>query len=149
MARKIIIDIISLLFMLLFVYAAVAKLLDYENFTVQIGQSPLLTDIAGFAGLAVPGIELLVAVLLAISRLRLWALYASFSLMVMFTAYIVAVLNFSERVPCSCGGVLEKFGWTEHLVFNIVFVLLAMLGIALHPGKHKGNEPVAVQNQVP
>jgi hypothetical protein len=63
--------------------------------------------------------------------LRLMALYASFSIMVMFTTYIIAILNFSTYIPCSCGGVLEKLTWTEHLIFNICFVLLAYIGIIL------------------
>src|SRR5690606_7657944 len=50
---------------------------------------------------------------------------------VMFTAYIVIILNFTEFIPCSCGGVLEDLGWTEHLIFNIVFILLAAVGILL------------------
>ncbi|MEJ0031509.1 MAG: MauE/DoxX family redox-associated membrane protein [Bacteroidota bacterium] len=41
--------------------------------------------------------------------------------MVMFTAYIVVITRFSEYTPCSCGGVLEKMSWDQHLVFNIGF----------------------------
>src|SRR5690606_14703009 len=49
--------------------------------------------------------------------------------MVMFTAYIFIILNFSDFVPCSCGGVLEKMSWTQHLIFNVVFIILA--GVAV------------------
>ncbi len=42
----IILETIRVLYILLFVYAAVNKLLDIEKFRVQIGQSPMLTDIA-------------------------------------------------------------------------------------------------------
>src|SRR5690606_28267369 len=45
--------------------------------------------------------------------------------------YIAAILNLGVFIPCSCGGVLEKLGWTEHLVFNCVFVALALVGIVL------------------
>src|SRR5690606_12191987 len=38
---------------------------------------------------------------------------------------------YSDFIPCSCGGVLEKMGWTEHLVFNISFIVLAFVGILL------------------
>jgi hypothetical protein len=50
----------------------------------------------------------------------------------MFTTYIIIITRFSPYVPCSCGGVLQKLGWTEHLVFNIVFVVLAATGIIFH-----------------
>jgi len=52
--------------------------------------------------------------------------------MVMFTAYIFIILNYTSFVPCSCGGVLEKLGWQSHLVFNLFFVFLAVLGIILY-----------------
>lgn len=125
-------DIISALFVMLFLYAAFTKLLDYEKFRVQIGQSPLLTAFAGFVAWFIPAVEILIAIMLIFSRTRLGALYASFSLMVMFTCYIVAITQFSDYVPCSCGGVLEKLGWTEHLIFNIVFVLLAIAAIIFY-----------------
>ncbi|HUH46751.1 MAG TPA: MauE/DoxX family redox-associated membrane protein, partial [Arenibacter sp.] len=132
--KRIVVEVICCLFILLFVYAAMSKLLDFENFRVQLGQSPLLTAFAGWVAWGVPVVEILVAGMLFYPRLRLWALYAAFSLMVMFTAYIVIILNFSDFIPCSCGGVLEKLGWTEHLIFNLVFVAMAGIGIWLLSG---------------
>ncbi len=35
--QKVLIELICLLYILLFVYAAVSKLLDFENFQVQLG----------------------------------------------------------------------------------------------------------------
>ena len=131
-AKKIALEIICFLFILLFTYAAVMKLMDVQKFTVQIGQSPLLTDFAGVVAWVIPISELLIAGMLAVIRLRLVGLYAAFSLMVMFTAYITAILLIDENIPCSCGGVLESMGWTEHLIFNIGFVILGLGGILLH-----------------
>src|SRR5690554_2572832 len=127
----IIIEVISLLYVLLFVYAAVSKLLDFENFRVQLGQSPLLSAFAGWVSWGVLLIELFTAGLLMFDKTRRIGLYIAFVLMAMFTAYIYIILNFSSFVPCSCGGVLEKMGWTEHLVFNIGFIILALIGLVL------------------
>lgn len=132
--KKGILEVICLLYILLFVYAAVSKILDFENFQVQLGQSPLLSAFAGSVSGGVPTVELLIALLLLIPRFRFIGLLAAFSLMVMFTTYIIVILNFSSFVPCSCGGILEKMGWTEHLMFNIVFVMLAAVGILLQAG---------------
>ncbi len=126
-----VITLIGYLYVLLFLYAAISKLLDFETFTLQLAQSPLLSAYAGFIAWAVPGIEILIACLLVIERFRTLALYASFTLMVMFTAYIFIILNFSDFVPCSCGGVLEKLSWTQHLIFNLVFIVLAALALFL------------------
>ena len=140
-AKSIALEIICFLFILLFTYAAVIKLIDVQKFTVQIGQSPLLTDFAGVVAWAVPITELLIAGMLAMTRFRLVGLYAGFSLMVMFTAYIVAILTIDENIPCSCGGVLESMGWTEHLIFNIGFVILGLSGILLHTKIHQSDQP--------
>lgn len=131
--REILIDVVSALFVVLFVYAAATKLIDYGKFRVQIGQSPLLTASAGTVAWLVPAVEIIVAAMLTMLRSRLPGLYASFGMMVMFTAYIVVITQFSEYVPCSCGGVLEKLSWNEHLVFNLVFVALGGMAIMLYP----------------
>lgn len=123
----------------LFVYAAVSKLLDFETFETQLGQSPLLSAYAKPVAIGVPLLELLISLLLVFKRSRRIALYGFFAMMVMFTTYIVIILNFTDFVPCSCGGVLETLGWTEHLIFNGVFVLLSgyLLWSFLEKGRKK------------
>jgi hypothetical protein len=121
---------ISYSFIILFVYAAVSKLLDFQNFEAQLGRSPMLARYGGWYWL-VPGLEIFISILLAIPKFQIVGLYASFSLMTMFTAYIIAILNYSEYIPCSCGGILQKMTWTAHLWFNIFFVLLAGYAILI------------------
>jgi uncharacterized membrane protein YphA (DoxX/SURF4 family) len=142
--KSLILDIICLLYILLFVYAAVSKLLDFQNFQVQLGQSPLLSAFAGWVSWLVPAVELLIALLLIFPKWRNLGLFASLSLMSMFTSYIFIVLHFSSFVPCSCGGILEKMGWNAHLIFNVIFILLAVLGILLE-GKSKSNTIIKKQ----
>jgi hypothetical protein len=125
-------DGISCLFILLFFYAAVSKLLAGPTFLEQVGQSPLLTSYAAIVVVVVPLIELLLSVLLLKNRTRLLALYGCFALMVLFTAYIIAITRFSDYVPCSCGGILERLDWNQHLVFNSVFVVLSVIAILLY-----------------
>ncbi|GAA3586872.1 hypothetical protein GCM10022396_00050 [Flavivirga amylovorans] len=134
-------EFICFLYILLFVYAAMNKLLVFDEFIIQIGQSPVLTAYAGLVAWTVPYLEIIIAVMLIVPRFRLLGLYASFSLMVMFTAYIFIILNFSKSIPCSCGGVLEKLGWTEHLIFNIAFVILAFIGIQIMNGQKNYSTP--------
>lgn len=118
---------------LLFIYAATSKVLDYENFIIQLGQSPLLSAFARWMSATVPMTEIILAIGLFIPRLRFVSLLGSFTLMVMFTAYIYIILNYSAFVPCSCGGVLEKMTWNQHLIFNFIFVVLIGIAITLIP----------------
>jgi hypothetical protein len=82
---------------------------------------------------AVPAVEVLVAATLIFPKTRLAGLYGCFLLMVMFSTYIVIILNFSQYVPCSCGGILENMSWSQHLVFNIVCTGLAATAVIIYP----------------
>tara|TARA_E500000318_G_scaffold111893_1_gene132421 strand:+ start:7509 stop:7892 length:384 start_codon:yes stop_codon:yes gene_type:complete len=115
----------------MFIYAATSKLWDFQQFEVQLGQSPILTTYAEWVAWSVPVTEYILALLLLTERFRLIALYGSLGLMTMFTTYIILVLNFSDYIPCSCGGVLEDMGWTEHIMFNIFFIVLSITAILL------------------
>lgn len=127
--KQLAIETICFLFILLFVYTAISKLMDPGKFAVRMSQSPLITNYADVLAYAVPITELIIAGMLAVSRLRLIGLYAGFTLMVLFTAYVFAVLQLDSNIPCSCGGVIEIMGWDEHLIFNSIFALLGLVGI--------------------
>jgi hypothetical protein len=127
--RTVFLEITCLLYIVLFIYAATNKLLDFENFQVQLGQSPLLSSHAGWVSWLVPVSEIIIAGLLFSPKTKLIGLYCAFSIMILFTSYIVIILNFSPFVPCSCGGVLEKMNWEEHLAFNVGFLLLVIVAL--------------------
>lgn len=130
--RYYITETICLLFILLFIYASASKLMDFQHFRIQLGQSPLLSAFAEQIAVIVPVSEIIICILLLIPRYKAAGLFAAYGLMVMFTAYIFIILNYTSFVPCSCGGVLEKLGWQSHLVFNLFFIFLALLGIILY-----------------
>ena len=125
-------DIIAAIFILLFVYAAASKLMSYNSFYQQLTQSPLLTRFARPASIATPAIEILLSIMLCRPAWRLAGFFLSFSLMLMFTWYVVVIILFSDYIPCSCGGILSSMNWQQHLVFNTVFVLLAAIAVLLH-----------------
>jgi hypothetical protein len=136
--RKAIIEIISALFILLWVYAALSKLMDYPNFKVQLGKSPLINSFAPVVSVAIPTMEFGFAALLLFDRTKKIGLYASLFLMVMFTAYLIAILNFSYYIPCSCGGIIGKgLGWKAHIIFNLVFVALGLFAVFIYRNKNQ------------
>ncbi len=143
MKQRVYIEIICFLFIVLFFYAAVTKLMNYEGFVGQIGKSPLLTRYANWVAWLIPTVELIITVLLASPRWRSIGLYASFGLMTLFTVYIIAILSYSNELPCSCGGILNTLDWNEHLIVNLFFVLLAVLGIKFN-GKNQRVESDSV-----
>ena len=120
---------ISIFFILLFCYAAISKIMDFEKFQIQMTESPLLSTFAGFLPYVLVISEFIIAGLLCYRITQNAGLLASFILMLFFTGYIALMLFTSEILPCSCGGILEKMTWTEHLYFNIGCAVLAILAL--------------------
>lgn len=138
--KGIVVEIICSLFIVLFTYAAVSKLLDLKQFREQIEQSPLINSFADYVAWGVPVLEILTALVFFSPKLRLAGLWASFTLMAIFSTYIIYVLNFADSIPCFCGGVIASLSWSQHLIFNIGFVFLAILGISLIQKPIKNNK---------
>jgi len=135
--KIVLVDLISALFILLFVYAAMVKLEDFQKFRIELGKSPILSSFPGFFALTVPLMEVIIGLLLMIKRFQYIALYISVSLMVMFSGYILAILKFSSYIPCSCGGIIENMSWGQHLIFNLAFVVFGIIAILLYPYKSR------------
>jgi len=130
MKKTIIIEIISGLLAILFVYASLSKLLNYTTFRLQVSASPVIGQFAAIAW-TLPVIEIIITVLLTINATRKYGLYASAFLLILFTGYIVCMLAFVKHLPCSCGGVLNKLSWKQHVLFNIFFLLVCLSGIVI------------------
>ncbi|MGN6568040.1 MAG: MauE/DoxX family redox-associated membrane protein [Flavipsychrobacter sp.] len=139
MLRKVTIYLTSALLIILFVYAASSKVIEYDKFKIELGKSPVLTSFSAFVAIAVPSIELLISVLLAIKQTRQIGLYASLFLLALFTTYLIVILNFSYYIPCSCGGILQDLSWKTHILFNSFFIVITIIAIGLNSRTPKLN----------
>ena len=131
MSRKITVEIIASLLVLLFVYAALSKLLDYSNFKFQLGREPIIKDYAGTLLWLIPFSEILTVFLLLFPGSRKMGLIASSVLMILFTFYIGLMLASGEHLPCSCGGFLQHLSWKSHFIFNLTFLSITIIGMLL------------------
>lgn len=135
MKRKILLDTICHLFVLLFVYTALSKLFLFHIYLYDLGRSPWIGKYANVLSILVPGLELGISVSLLHSVLYnkpvTKGLYGALILMVAFTIYVAGILTLTTSRPCTCGGIIRELTWPQHLVFNIVFTILAAIGIAL------------------
>jgi uncharacterized membrane protein YphA (DoxX/SURF4 family) len=129
--KKITVEIITSLFIILFIYTGLNKMMDFSNFKFQLGRSPFIQSMSGFLAFALPLGEILASLALIIRKTRLLGLYASFTLMCLFTGYIWIMLHYAYDLPCSCGGILAALSWHDHLLFNSAFTILGMIGVLL------------------
>jgi len=136
--RKTYIRFISILLITLWVYTAANKLMDVGLFRSQLARQPFSPAFAPLLTWFLPIIELAAAYLLMFTKTRTAGMLLSFLLMTVFSIYVaLAVTGFWENIPCSCGGVLNRLGWKDHLWFNLFFTALAGIGIYLSRKSHR------------
>jgi len=133
MKREILIDIVAYLFSILFIYTGVMKLTDHFYFWSAVMKSHILHRYSTIISWVVPISELLVATTLLLPKTRRVGLFGALSLMVVFTIYVgynVFYLTSTQR-PCTCGGIIQKMSWHQHLYFNGFFTLLVIAALLL------------------
>lgn len=127
-----IIRIICAALALLFFYAAVSKLINYDKSKQEMLNQVFPVAVALVLVWVVPVIELIIVVLLLFKPTSSTGLYFSAVLLAAFTIYIAITMSgLFGRIPCSCGGILRHMGYWTHMVFNVFFIVIAVLGIAL------------------
>jgi hypothetical protein len=115
----------------LFLYTAYAKTIDHDRFLKGLARVHLIGAHAVFISYAVPTAEVLISILLLIPKTAKTALYAFASLMTAFTVYITSAMLWEPKLPCHCGGAIEKLSWTQHIWFNLAFIVIAIVALRL------------------
>lgn len=129
--REVIVELSCLLFIILFTYTGMVKLLEGHLFYDNIRNSPVLGGkaMASLASWVVPLSEFSVALLLIWKKTRLMGLYGAAILLLLFTGYTLAIVFFAPYLPCSCGGVISLLSWEQHLILNLVLLFLTLQGV--------------------
>lgn len=132
MKRDTALTIIRSLLILLFLYASVSKIVDPALFKKQMLNQPFANWIGYILMFLVPLSEILISVFLMFDKTVKKGLIGAIILMGAFTIYTaVVLLNAFRYVPCSCGGVIQKLSWPQHLVFNLIYLGIAITGLVL------------------
>lgn len=125
-------EIISGLLIVLFVYTAVSKLLTFRSFQVVLSMSPVIGNYSAWLAWLLPAVEIITAALLFFPSTKRLGLLVSFVLLLGFTGYVFYMLHSGYHLPCTCGGVLKRLSWQEHLLFNAACTTVAGAGLLLH-----------------
>jgi putative oxidoreductase len=141
--RQVVLECIAALLILLFLYASVSKFLDFKRFIDEMNNQPLPNSWTPFLVWGIPFLEIAISAALLFEYTRLLAFYASLVLMTLFTIYAIMILaHFFPYVPCSCGGVIRKLTWPQHLALNLFYVALSVLGLVLQ--RRKSFKPIFI-----
>ena len=134
--RQILLEVIVSLLVLLFLYASISKFLDFQTFIKETNNQPLPNSWTPFLVWGIPFTEVAISLTLLFERTRLLGLYGSLVLMGVFSIYAIIILLHAFRyIPCSCGGIIKRLTWRQHLVLNLFFVSLSIVGIIIQRRK--------------
>jgi len=117
--------------MALFVYTAYAKIIDHDRFLKGLTRVHLINGFAVIISFLVPIVEIIVALLLLIPKTAKAGLYCFLTVMTSFTLYIISAMIWEKKLPCHCGGAIEKLSWSQHIWFNLAFITLAIFALRL------------------
>lgn len=132
MIRKFPVELIAALLIILLIYTSSSKMLDIDAFRKQMLNQPLPYTLRQNLVWLVPVSEITTSIFLIIKPIRLYGFVLASLLMLAFTVYVSLILAKAfAYIPCSCGGILNTLSWEAHLIFNIVFTLLALAGIII------------------
>lgn len=120
------------LFIALFIYTAINKIITQESFERTISKIPLIGMFSYTISWMIPVIEFIIAVTLILPVIKKAGLYASLLLMFIFTIFLVYMVLSGNELPCSCGGIISSLTWNQHILFNIGFIILAITGLKLY-----------------
>lgn len=121
--------LVRIICMMLFLFSGYEKLITHDQFLRGLEKVAIVGRYAWAVSWLVPALELVISGLLAFERTVKIGLYAFIYLMIAFTIYIIAVLSWAETLPCHCNILVKSLSWPQHIAFNLVFVLLAFVGL--------------------
>ena len=130
-------NVIAAIFIFLFAYTSVSKLLNMQPFQFTIKSSPFIGQWPSLIAWSVVFAEWIVVLLLLYPPLRWIGFYLSLLLMSAFTIYIAYMLTTVSHLPCSCGGILKQLSWKAHLVLNVFLTLLSLAGVIVEKKRRK------------
>ena len=114
--------LLKALVIFLWCYTALSKLFEIHRFIGTLSLIPFWNVSPRVTGYGLVGVELLAALLLCFKTTSKTGLYLSLFLLITFTVYIILMLLFAPKLPCSCGGVIQQLGWRWHIVFNLAYI---------------------------
>jgi len=123
--------IIRLIYVFLFAYTGISKLINSDSFIGEIRKIPFFGSYAWIIGWGIPVLELIMAlgIFLPVKKIQRFSMKPSVLLMGIFTLYLLLMITLVKEKMCHCGGVIGSMGWTQHLAFNFIILLLGLFSI--------------------
>jgi len=126
------------LLIILWSYAVFAKLADFPLYQKQMRQQVFSPAVSAYLVYLILFLESLAMLSLMFMATRRTGLILSLLLLIGFTIYIILIMGgYFPKVPCSCGGLISKMSWKNHLYFNLIFMVMNLVCLYYSPQKER------------
>ncbi|KYG72494.1 hypothetical protein AWN68_12100 [Roseivirga echinicomitans] len=117
-------------------YSGVSKFMNLLDFAFGMTNSNLFDgNTVFFLSYFIPLFEIILGVVLLFKKMRIGALYALISLMILYSIYLAVFKYYAVSGWCSCGSVID-LSLTKHLIFNAIITIPLVITVFLM-GKEK------------
>lgn len=129
-----------MLLVIMFSYAAVSKLWNYERSLGEMRNQVFPIVLADVLTWLIPLIEISITICLVYIPFQRIGLWSSLVLLSIFSIYILlAATKIFGRTPCSCAGILwQNSTYWHQLGFNLLFIIMAVIALWLNYLKDRG-----------
>lgn len=122
--------LLGLSLMVMWFYVGIDKYFHWEPHYRAFLNQPLPKVWATNLAYLVPFLELILGLLLFFPKSRWFGFLGSSILLSSFTTYVGLVwIGAFPEVPCSCAGLFRRLLWGEHLLLNLAFLLISLVGL--------------------
>ena len=128
-------------FILLLSYAALSKITEGNSLYISLINAPLYlsSELAVFGQWLIPITELVLAISISFKSTRKIGYLGIALLFILLSVYAGWITWFLPNKPCSCGGLISLLSWKQHVVFNLLNLILSLIAWYLTQRPIKAN----------
>ncbi|MDN3594389.1 MauE/DoxX family redox-associated membrane protein [Zunongwangia endophytica] len=115
-------------FVLLLTYTGISKITELKTLYTTLINAPLYLDneLATIGQWLIPISEIALALSISFKKTRKIGYLGITSLFILLSLYSGWINWFLPNKPCSCGGLISLLSWKQHVLFNLINLLLAL-----------------------
>ncbi|MHA4806562.1 MauE/DoxX family redox-associated membrane protein [Flavitalea flava] len=133
--RKLITEIICFALLLNFFYDGIYKLVHIQEYQFWLKHAAFVKLMPGYFTYTIPLVEVVLAILILIPLSRVFALYLSMILPIIFILYVMSSFLFSPLIFWPFHGLWAHPSWMQKMVYSLLLSWLAFTAIVIYGGK--------------
>lgn len=122
-------EVIEYMVLFIFLFSVVDKIINFSEFHVRFARIEIISQYKlWYFSVGIIGMEILGITLFLIDKFRLLGLYVFFSLLFIFSIHLFQIIS-NNADACSCGGIFDFISLPQHLLVNIICLVLLIFSI--------------------